>query len=492
MLRRIRPAPEMHPAEAFQRLRSRSSTAHVLLPLTLLMAAATLAPSSITAVPQRPDSAPAQVGVGDSDSHVRFHISATHRTRYGHLWNQFRPAITGNDMALSLRTTLLGELRFHFVAVGTEMADSRVYLSDDDMPLNTSLVNPIDFLQVYIAASIPHLLADDALFRIRVGRQSMDVSSRRLIARNRFRNTINAFTGLDMEWTSSDQRSVRAFLTVPVQRRLDSLRDNEIRLDLERMESVVWGISLGSRTWSDAIRVEFNLLGIHERDSEEFPTNNRTFVTSGLRLFRAPRPGRLDFELEALMQAGRSRLTPLSEDTTDLRHFAFFVHCSLGRTFTGKLQPRLVLQYDYATGDKDPFDDANGRFDTLFGARRFEFGPTGIYGAFTRSNINSPAVRAEVQPHRKLDGFLAYRPAWLAQARDRWITTLIWDTEGMSGTALGHQIEGRLRWLILPENITLEAGFAHLVLGEFPKKAPNGNPDAKDPTYIYAQVLLRI
>jgi hypothetical protein len=148
--------------------------------------------------------------------------------------------------------------------------------------------------------------------------------------------------------------------------------------------------------------------------------------------------------------------------------------------------------YDYASGDRDPTDDANDRFDTLYGARRFELGPTDIYGAFNRATIKSPGVRLEVRPHAHVSGFAAYRPAWLASARDLWTTTLIWDPAGESGTFLGHQVEGRVRWEIAPENVRLEAGLAYLWLGGFPKSAPNGVRDVENPVYAYVEAIFRL
>jgi hypothetical protein len=419
------------------------------------------------------------------------HVSGTQRTRYEHLWNQLGSTTRDNDMALSLRSTLLAEFSFAPVAVVIELADSRTYLRDAAAPVTVSLVNPLDILQAHVSIDIPNFLTNDALLRMRIGRQTMDIGSRRFVARNRFRNTINAFGGLSIEWTSRDRHSLRAFVAVPVERRVDPSRVNGLRLDRERFESVFWGVSVASRHLTGSVTAEFNLFGIHERDSERFSTTNRRFIAPGLRLYRDPETGRVDFEIEGVTEAGLSRLTRLPQDTADLRHFAFFLHASLGHTFIGGVRPRFLLQYDYASGDKDPFDDSNGRFDTLFGARRFEFGPTGIYGALGRSNISSPGARVEMQPARRLEVFLAYRAAWLAQERDAWTTTLIRDEAGNSGTFVGHQIEGRVRWTIMPDHATLEAGMARLWLGGFPKSAPNGASDARDPTYAYGQFALQ-
>jgi hypothetical protein len=146
--------------------------------------------------------------------------------------------------------------------------------------------------------------------------------------------------------------------------------------------------------------------------------------------------------------------------------------------------PRLSIAYDYASGDRDPGDDDQGRFDTLFGARRFEFGPTGIYGAFARSNLSSPGIGGEVRPRGDVRTTVFYRAAWLASARDAWTTSGLRDTSGESGTFIGHQIEGSVRWSILPDRANIEGGFAYLRLGQFPR----AQGAASNPLYIYVQV----
>ena len=148
--------------------------------------------------------------------------------------------------------------------------------------------------------------------------------------------------------------------------------------------------------------------------------------------------------------------------------------------------------FDYASGDRDPDDDGNERFDTLYGARGFDYGPTGIYGALARSNLKSPALRLELELRRDVKAAATYRPAWLASDRDRWTTTAIRDPSGSSGSFIGHQLDGVVEWEILPGNLALEAGLAYLRLGAFPKRAPNGDPDAGDPLYGYFQLSLSL
>jgi hypothetical protein len=418
------------------------------------------------------------------------HLFFTQRTRYESLRNQFRPVDSEDNRALSLRTTLFAELRFEPISLGLELADSRLYLDGDDAPLNSTLINPLDLLQAHVSVNVRDVFADGARLGIRLGRQTIDLGGRRLVARNRFRNTINSFTGLELSWVGPQEAKGRLFATFPVRRRptrVEGLDANEVEFDSELTSTRFWGLFYGSRPRADGMQVEAYLLGLDEDDGD-LPTTNRDFLTPGLRLSRPAEPGRWDFELEAVYQHGRSRASALPADTTDLRHRAFFAHAAVGHTFATGWRPRVALLYDYASGDRAPDDGVQGRFDTLYGARRFELGPTGIYGALARSNLHSPALQATLQPHADLFVYLVYRPAWLARARDFWVTTGIRDPRGASGSFLGHQFEGAVRWWVVPGNLLLEAGLTYLRLGEFPKRAPNGDPEAGDPGYAYLQL----
>lgn len=416
-------------------------------------------------------------------------ISGSHRTRYESLNNRFRSGRRGGDQALLFRTLLLTKIKFENFEVGIELMDSRAKHVDKGTPISTGLVNPIDFLQVYASWTVNDLFLEESTSVIRMGRFTMDVGSRRFVARNRFRNTINAFTGLDWRWTSSKNQIFRAFYTLPVNRfpnQADDLLDSDINFDEERTEIRFWGLYFSTPTWFENDRGEIFFFGLNETDTSDRRTRDRDIYTTGFRVFREAVVGRFDYQLEAAFQFGNLRASALSTDTEDLDHFAQFVHAEIGYTFNAPWKPQLLFQYDYGSGDDNPNDGENERFDTLFGARRFDFGPTSIHGPFSRMNINTPGIRLKLSPTENIKTFIAYRGFWLDSNKDAWVTTGVRDVAGDSGDFIGHQIEMRVRWNVVPKNLRLEIGFAHLFDGEFMKSALNA-PDQGDVTYLYSQ-----
>ena len=410
-------------------------------------------------------------------------LSGTHRMRLESLDQQFRNGRDGGDQVFLFRTLLMAQVKMENFRIGLEMEDSRQELADSATALNTTIVNPLELLQAYAEVNIDNLFTRGSKSRVRGGRITMDVGSRRLVARNRYRNTLNAFTGVDWQWTAADKSKLRLFYTLPIQRRVSgNILDNNPRFDKERGDVRFWGVyySPASLPWGDS--GEVYLFGLNENDTVDLATANRDIYTSGFRLYRKPASGQWDYQLESIFQFGESRASRTA--TADLDHFAHYQHAAIGYTFKHPWSPRLLFQYDYASGDDDANDDDNNRFSTLFGARRFEYGPTSIYGAFARANLNSPGLRLIVKPRKKVNLMFALRGFWLASADDAWTTAAISNPAGQSENYIGTQIETRLRWDILPRNIRLEAGAAHIFAGDLMDQAGK-----KDVSYVYTQAV---
>ena len=413
-------------------------------------------------------------------------ISGTHRQRYEYVFNQFRAGRGGDNRIWPIRTLILGEARHENLALGAELQDSRAYNTNTETPINTTSVNPLELLQAYGKYAFSNSNVEGY---VKAGRLTVDFGSRRLVARNRYRNTINSFTGFQGEAKTESGWFTKAIYALPIQRRPSErrkLEENHAEFDREDDEVQFWGLFVRTPELPGKFFVEMYCFGLHEEDANDRATRDRELYTPGFRIYKKPAAEEFDMQLEGAYQFGHSRLST-SGTAPRLNHYAFYVHATLGYTFDCPWKPRILAQFDYASGDRNPGDSHNGRFDTLFGARRFEYGPTGIYGAFARANIISPGVRVQVKPTDKVSSFLAYRPFFLAEQRDAWTTSGLQDTTGDSGDFIGHQFDWRLRWRVRPKSVLFECGTAILLRGNFLKDVPGSN--SGEPVVVYTQVV---
>ncbi len=414
-------------------------------------------------------------------------ISGSHRLRFENLDNQYRLNRSGGDQILLLRTNLLLEASSDAASATVELMDTRSYLGDGGTPLNDTEVNPVDLLQAYVAIATPGIAGLGGRGTLKLGRFTQDMGNRRLMARNRYRNTINAFTGFDWHWEHVSGRELRAFFSFPVQRRFSGTPlENKPKTDIEGSNLKFWGIAFNT-PFALGSTLETHFFGLDEKDSAKLETRDRELYTPGFRLYRAPAPGRIDFEVEAAYQWGTSRNTASPIDIIPLDHRAHFVHLEVGHVFNRRWQPRTTLLYDYASGDRDPNDGRNGTFDTLYGARRFEFGPTSLYGSIARANLDSIAFRLDNTFSPELRGAFTLRDVRLASAAAPWTTGGILNPPGVHARKIGTQWEYSLQWEAIPGRFQVETGFNFLTAGEVMR-----NAGKKDVSYGYLQLLLRL
>lgn len=420
-------------------------------------------------------------------------LSGHVRARYEYLSEQFRAGLTGPGDLVVLRTSLRADVDIGVPEATLEILDSRAALSiEDSTPIDTSIVNPLEILQAYVGARGNDVFSAGDEGFVLAGRHTMDIGSRRLVARNRFRNTINSFTGINATLDTEDGASFRGFFTLPVTRRLDDASDpNDTTIEIDDETSAVrfWGLYASTKDILPDVAGEVFYYDLDESDEADLPTRNRQLGTTGLRVWREAETEAVDFEVEAAYQFGTSRASASTSDATDLDHSAHFEHAEVGYSFRGSWSPRLVFQFDYASGDRDPNDGENNRFDSLYGARRFDFGPTGIFGPFQRSNLVTPGLRLLLKPSKKVELMLADRFYYLASDTDAWVGPGVRDTSGQSGDYIGNMVELAARWKLVPQNVVLEMGGAHLFQGGFAEDAPNANPEG-DSSYAYVEVTL--
>ncbi|GJM22957.1 MAG: hypothetical protein DHS20C15_28720 [Planctomycetota bacterium] len=407
-------------------------------------------------------------------------VSGAIRARYEHIDGQFRsnPKFAEDDQLILLRTNVKAEARFEGGNGVVELMDSRQGLATESTPLGTAEVNTLDVLQAYVEFDLGAL--GDGEHKLRVGRETIDLGSRRFVARNGYRNTIQAFTGVDWMYTGEDGSTARAFWTMPVMRRpgdLDALLDNDQDWDTQSRDMQFLGLH-GSTPLDERTHAEAFVFYLHESDRD---TRRRRLTTPGFRVQRKPEAGEFDYEVEAAYQFGRSAS---SSGGPSLDHSAHFEHVSAGYTFQDEWTSRLGVALDHATGDRKPTDGDNQRYDSLFGPPRPEFGPTNLWRAFVRSNVLSPELRWSFKPCDDVSAFVAHRGFWLASDRDAWVGASVRDPSGDSGDYIGQQLEVRARIDVIPKSFRLEFGAAHLFTGSFPSRAAGGS--AGDSNYVYS------
>jgi hypothetical protein len=178
--------------------------------------------------------------------------------------------------------------------------------------------------------------------------------------------------------------------------------------------------------------------------------------------------------VEAFRQSGRVR-TGLGPAAPEQAVSAWFVHADAGYSFKGPRRPRVSFEFDMASGDRA--GGRQGRFDTLFGMRRADYAPSGLYSTSARTNIVAPGIRLE-GVRKRTDGLLTYHPMWLASSTDSFATTAVRDPRGRSGRFAGHQLDARVRHWLIKDALRFEFDGVLLRKGRFLRRAPNAPPKA--------------
>ncbi|WP_408591706.1 alginate export family protein [Novosphingobium sp.] len=430
-------------------------------------------------------SAPAALAA-DADG---FHVSGSLRLRFDTIDGEPRVGFGNTDSLFNTRLRVLTEYRTKPFRLVAELVDSRVWGEDATTPITTGEVNAAELVQLHAALDLGAALGKGTQLNLLAGRTTLNIGSGRLIWSDDYRNTTQGYTGLRADLALPGRVKLMGLYMLPQERLPDDragIVHSRIVWDKESLAQVLWGGSV-AKAFGTArpINVEASFYHYGEHDSPGRPTRDRSLNTVGLRFIRPPAAGHWDGEVEAMGQFGQTA-TALGANAPLVPVAASFIHGRVGYTFAAPWKPRLSFDFDRASGD-GPGNRTYARFDTLFGQRRLDFAPSGLYNATTRGNIVSPGVKLEAAPSARLDGFVFYRPMWLADAHDAFATTGVRDASGRSGTFAGNQIDADLRWWAMAKRLRLELCGTVLIKGRFLRDAPNATP-GRASKYLSANV----
>jgi hypothetical protein len=403
-------------------------------------------------------------------------VTGAIRLRYEAIDGQARAGFNKSDELVNLRTNILAEYRKDNVRIGVELFDSRVWGDNAGTPVTTNEVNAFEPVQAFIAADFDGAFGKATKLTLTAGRMTLNLGSRRLVAADDYRNTTNGYTGLRADIAAPQGWKATLIYTLPQLRlpdKNDDVREAKVRLDRESFDLVLWGGQISKARALGPAMAELSYFHLGERDAPGRPTRERSLDTFGGRIIAEPRVGKFDYEIEAFYQTGRVSAS-LAASAARQSVSANFIHADVGYSFPGRWKPRLSIEFDRASGDKP--GGRFGRFDTLFGMRRADLAPAGLYNAIARTNIVTPGIRLEATPSKRLDWFAAYRPMWLAADEDSFSSTGVRDASGRSGDFAGHQIEARIRYWLVPAQLRFEFDGLMLAKGRFLLDTPTAPP----------------
>lgn len=188
-------------------------------------------------------------------------------------------------------------------------------------------------------------------------------------------------------------------------------------------------------------------------------------------------PYRFDYSLEVARQQWS-----LGTDTID----AWAGHWLAGYSIPGKARPRLIAEFNYATGDGNQKDGRRHTFNQLFPSGHDKYGLADQVGW---QNILHARTGAEFKRAARWTAGVKFSGYWLADAHDALYnsagTAIAQRVDGSAGRYVGSEIDETASYQY-SKQLRVGGGFAHLFSGTFLNRATPG----KD--YNYPFVMLTI
>jgi hypothetical protein len=189
-----------------------------------------------------------------------------------------------------------------------------------------------------------------------------------------------------------------------------------------------------------------------------------------------------------------------------LDHLALAAHAAGGHTWTQAWgEPRLGLEYNYASGDRDPADDQHGTFDNLYPTNHKFYG----YMDFVAwQNIHNLRLTGSLKPLKGLTLTLDYHAFWLADTADAFYqvngtprgrvngaqTGIAANPVGYGANPgydayVGSEVDLVATYVIRRLG-NLQVGYGHFFTGSYVDRSLAGSSGSTDADYVYAQVTL--
>jgi hypothetical protein len=317
---------------------------------------------------------------------------------------------------------------------------------EDTMDLRTAYVELMD--------------PENSALGLRVGRQELVFGEQRLVGHVSWLNTARTFDAVRATVRYKGYR-LDAFAASVVNIREDELNK---RADGNNFHGAYGSIN---SLVPKAVIEPYAFWRLAPRLTTERGTvGNLDFKTVGLR-WVGKLPLNFDYGTEIAGQVGSIG----SDDVS-----AWAGHWLLGYTVAAApYTPRLVAEYNYASGDEVPGDGTRGTFDQLYPTAHDKYGLTDQVGW---RNIHHSRLGVEFKPQPKWLVTGNYHSWWLASPRDGLYSAtsalVARRTDGSAGRHVGQELDVQVVYSLSPQ-MQVSGGYAYLFPGTFLKNTTPGN-----------------
>ena len=295
---------------------------------------------------------------------------------------------------------------------------------------------------------------------LRVGRQEINLGDERLVGSTNWTNAARSFDAVRAAYKWGKYR-VDAFASSVV-----VLKDGDLgeRAAGNNLHGLVGGTdNVIPRSTLEA----YALWRLSPRVKAELgPVGTLDFFTYGLR-WVGKLPAAFDYGVEVAMQRGS-----LGPDKVS----AWAGHWVVGYAVPGfKIKPRLLWEYNYATGDGDPKDGRRHTFDQLYPTAHDKYGLADQVGW---KNIHHLRTGVELKPSAKLAVAGKLSAYWLADPHDGLYNTasavIARKADGSAGRFVGEELDGAALYSF-SKSVVAGGGVGHIFPGQFLKAATPGH-----------------
>jgi hypothetical protein len=328
-------------------------------------------------------------------------------------------------------------------------------------------------------------------FSLKAGRQELTYGDELLVGRADFSNIPRSFDAIKLRYEYTDLK-LDMFTARRVVARADAFNQSND-------EELFSGIYADSKNWLPKHTLQLYLLA---RNVSSVAPN----ITRPLNTIPSPRDiytagGRIesltntapdwDYNIEGAYQFGRFKNTLTSPSE---RQDAFATHVAAGYTWVDSaLQPRIGIEYNFASGDDDPNDRVHRTFDNLFPSNHR---PYGLMDFVSWQNIHDVSLTTLIHPFRNLSITNEVHGFWLADTHDFFnnASGIARKTGGYGIQRSAGQFVGTEYDFLANYNVgtfaNIQLGYGHFFVGEYLKNSLGPVGGTKDANWVYAQLIL--